>query len=203
MMNFLSYNKELKALTRRRRVKVHLNKGNIRSLPMDEMKAILRAADDIVGVGGRSLLAKILKGSKDKKVLELKLNENPSYGFYKHITIEEIQHRIDWMILSDYLEIIYSGRLPIIVFSDKGWEIERDQFADELLAEWEMWVKESVTPVSMEYLKDRNREMMLLFLEKVKQTKNQAFIPFLKQWEKIEYKKMKKAIREVIEEIGE
>jgi len=203
MMNFLSFNKELKALTRRRRVKVHLNKGNIRSLPMDEMKAILRAADDIVGVGGRSLLAKILKGSKDKKVLELKLNENPSYGFYKHITIEEIQHRIDWMILSDYLEIIYSGRLPIIVFSDKGWEIERDQFADELLAEWEMWVKESVTPVSMEYLKDRNREMMLLFLEKVKQTKNQAFIPFLKQWEKIEYKKMKKAIREVIEEIGE
>jgi len=71
------------------------------------------------------------------------------------------------MILSDYLEIIYSGHLPIIVFSDKGWEIERDQFADEILAEWKIWVKKSVTPVSMEYLKDRNREMMLLFLEKV------------------------------------
>lgn len=107
------------------------------------------------------------------------------------------------MILNDYLEIEYSGRLPVIVFSEKGWEIERDQYADELLAEWQQWVNQNVKPLSMEYLKDRNRGMMLLFLEKVKETKNQAFIPFLKQWEKIEYKKMKQAIREVIQELDE
>ncbi|WP_243292021.1 RQC-minor-1 family DNA-binding protein [Bacillus sp. FJAT-47783] len=190
-------------MARKRRVKVHLNKGDVRSLSRDEIKAILRAADDLIAVGGRALLAKILKGSKDKKVLELKLNENPKYGYYQHLTIDQIQHRIDWMILSDYLEIEYSGRLPVIVFSEKGWEIERDQYADELLAEWQQWVNQNVKPLSMEYLKDRNRGMMLLFLEKVKETKNQAFIPFLKQWEKIEYKKMKQAIRDVIQELDE
>lgn len=71
-------------MERKRRVKVHLNKGDVRSLSRDEIKAILRAADDLIAVGGRALLAKILKGSNDKKVLELKLNENPKYGYYQH-----------------------------------------------------------------------------------------------------------------------
>jgi hypothetical protein len=36
------------------------------------------------------------------------------------------------MIKHGYLEIEYSGRLPVIVFSQKGWEIERETYAEEL-----------------------------------------------------------------------
>ncbi len=40
----------------------------------EDMKNILRAADEIIFVAGRTILAKILKGSKDKNVLERALD---------------------------------------------------------------------------------------------------------------------------------
>lgn len=49
------------------------------NLSKDEKLAILRAADELIGAGGRSLLAKILKGSREKKVLELELDKTPVY----------------------------------------------------------------------------------------------------------------------------
>ena len=48
-------------------MKIHLNF----KLTASEIRAILRASDDIIAQGGRTLLAKILKGSKEKQLLEL------------------------------------------------------------------------------------------------------------------------------------
>lgn len=84
-------------------------------LPDAEIYAILRAADDIIARGGRSLLAKILKGSRDRKLLELGLQTCPAYGYFNSLTIEAITEKIDWMIHRDLLEIEYSGKLPMIV----------------------------------------------------------------------------------------
>lgn len=42
-------------------------KINRNTLTVDKKLAILRAADEIIGQGGRTILAKILKGSRDKK----------------------------------------------------------------------------------------------------------------------------------------
>lgn len=64
------------------RVRYQLDYDDIRNLTYEEIKAILRAADELIAAGGRSMLAKILKGSKDKKLLEHKLNQCPAYGFY-------------------------------------------------------------------------------------------------------------------------
>lgn len=36
------------------------------------------------------------------------------------------------MIDEDYLQIKYDGRLPLLVFSDEGWEIEKETYAQEL-----------------------------------------------------------------------
>lgn len=36
-------------------------------LPEADIRAILRAADELIATGGRTLLAKILKGSREKK----------------------------------------------------------------------------------------------------------------------------------------
>ena len=33
------------------------------------------------------MLAKILKGSRDKRLLEMKLNESPAYGYYHYLTL--------------------------------------------------------------------------------------------------------------------
>lgn len=52
--------------------------NRLKPLPDAELKAILRAADDIIASGGRTLLSQILKGSKSRKLLELGLDRNPS-----------------------------------------------------------------------------------------------------------------------------
>lgn len=58
-----------------------------------EIKVILATADSIIAQGGRTQLAKILKGSKEKKLLELGLDENPGYGFYKDESLDDIKKR--------------------------------------------------------------------------------------------------------------
>ena len=54
----------------RQRVQFALDTGEVKALTEVEIRMILRAADELISVGGRSMLVKILKGSKDKKVLE-------------------------------------------------------------------------------------------------------------------------------------
>ena len=77
-------------------------------------KAILRAADKSLQPG-KSMLAKILKGSKDKSI-EYGLAQCPVYEYYGKLTLQEITNRIDWMIEKGFLEIEYSDRLPLLVF---------------------------------------------------------------------------------------
>jgi hypothetical protein len=168
------------------------------NLSRQEIKAILRAADPIIAQGGRSLLSKILKGSKDKKVLELELDNCPMYGYYRSETLDNIVKKVDWMIDYDFLEIEYFGKLPMIVYTERGWQIESDQYADELMIEWKEWAKEGKPAPDMAYLKDRDRGMILLMLDKIKESGDRAFIPYLEAWEIVEYKKVRAEIREVI-----
>jgi len=49
----------------------------------------------------------------------------------------EIASRIDSVLEKGYLEIEYSSRLPVIVYTEKGWEIERETYAEELFQKLE------------------------------------------------------------------
>lgn len=172
-------------------------------LSKDEKLAILRAADELIGEGGRNLLVKILKGSREKKVLELELDQSPVYGYLHSETIAAITEKLDWMIEHDFLEISYSGKLPMIVYTSRGWEIEADQRADEFLIGWNRLLMEGAAIPDMEYLKDRNRHMIFLFLDKIRKTGDTKYIPLLEEWEKIEYKKVRAKIQDTILSIKE
>ena len=50
----------------------------------------------------------------------------------------------------------------------------------------------------MSYLKDKDRGIILLLLDKVEATGDEQFIPLLESWEQVDYKKVRKQIREVI-----
>lgn len=180
-----------------RRVPYHLEPLKETNLSPDEIRAILRGADDLIDSGGRSMLAKILKGSRDKKLLEMKLNENPVYGYYCNLTLAEITSRIDRIIIDGYLEITYNYRLPVLIYTDAGWEIEKETYAEELLHKlWDLLSHGDYSFV--EELKDRNRQMILLLLEKIEATGDRRFIPLLEAWADIEYKKVRTAINRVI-----
>lgn len=181
---------------RRSRVQYSLNTGAIKSLSEEEIKMILRGADELICTGGRSMLVKILKGSKDKKVLEYKLDQCPAYGFYRSLTQEEISCRVDWMIKRGYLRIEYSGRLPMLVFSENGWEIERETYTEELFQRFDLDRRESNFRVIHE-MKDVNRQVVMGILEKIRATREEGFAQILEVWKAMEVRKVRERIESV------
>lgn len=177
------------------RILVTLDTGDIKELSQEDIKMILRAADPCIMKAGRNMLAKILKGSKDKKVLELKLNECPAYGYYHDMKLADIMHHIDWMIDEDYLRIKYDGRLPLLVFSDKGWEIEKETFAQELYQQFLLDVKENNPRVIHKLIKV-NRKVILRILDIIEEEGTEEFIPCLEAYRKIESKRIGRRIIE-------
>lgn len=173
-----------------------LNSGNITSLSKEEIVTVLRAVDEVIATGGRSMLTKILKGSKDKKLLGHNLNGCPSYGFYADLTIDEICMRVDWLIKERYIRIEYQGRLPCIVFTDKGWEIEKETFAEELFQEFrkDTQREEPQTHLRMDNV---NRQVILRILDKICDTNDTQFLPILNLWKRVEVRKVREKITEV------
>ncbi|MDP2366025.1 MAG: RQC-minor-1 family DNA-binding protein, partial [Ignavibacteria bacterium] len=151
---------------------------------------------------GRNLLSKLLKGSKEKKILELGLYKNPSYSFYSSIPLPDILAKIDWMIENYYLAIEYDYRMPLLVFTEKGWAIEKDTLSNELLEGFDRMIDSGADYFNLNYLKDKNRGLIFLLLEKVELTKNKKYVPILESWKEIDYKKVKQKINSVIKSIS-
>ncbi|MGV8154063.1 MAG: RQC-minor-1 family DNA-binding protein [Alkaliphilus sp.] len=187
---------------KRTRVRVNLNRNpNIEDLLECDIEKILRAADDIIGIAGRSMLAKILKGSKDKKVLKNNLQNCPSYGYYSDKTIAEITDIADWMILNNFLDISYAGQLPMIVFTNYGWELYKPIYANELISKMIMAKKSPDYNNLIILMKDVNRQVVLLLLEIIVIKKHFDAIKFLKLWEIQAYKKVAKKIRYTLKQL--
>ena len=184
-----------------RRVPVVLDAGEIKDLPQEDIRMILRGADELISTGGRSMLAKILKGSKDKKIFEYKLNECPAYGYYQDMKLDDISKCIDWMIKKDYLRIEYDYRLPLLVFSEKGWQIEKETFAQELYQRICLDVEEKKARVIFE-MKEVNRQVVMCVLDKIEKEGTEEFLPYLGAWKMLEVKKVAARIAEVEKKIS-
>ena len=179
-----------------RRVPVVLDAGEIKDLPPEDIRMILRGADELIFTGGRNMLAKLLKGSKDKKILEYKLNECPAYGYYHNLKLNDISKCVDWMIEKDYLRIKYDYRLPLLVFSEQGWEIEKETFAEELYHRISIDVKDKHARVIFE-LKEVNRQVVLRVLDKIEAEGTDEFLACLEAWRRMEVKKVAARITDV------
>lgn len=184
-----------------RRVPVVLDAGEIKDLPQEDIRMILRGADELISTGGRSMLAKILKGSKDKTIFKYKLNECPAYGYYQNMKLDDISKCIDWMIKEDYLRIEYDYRLPLLVFSEKGWQIEKETFAQELYQRMCLDVEEKKARVIFE-MKEVNRQVVMCVLDKIEKEGTEEFLPYLEAWKMLEVKKVAARIAEVEKKIS-
>lgn len=184
-----------------RRVPVVLDAGEIKDLPQEDIRMILRGADELISTGGRSMLAKILKGSKDKTIFKYKLNECPAYGYYQDMKLDDISKCIDWMIKKDYLRIEYDYRLPLLVFSEKGWQIEKETFAQELYQRMCLDVEEKKARVIFE-MKEVNRQVVMCVLDKIEKDGTKEFLPYLEAWKMLEVKKVAARIAEVENKIS-
>ncbi|MBQ9015721.1 MAG: hypothetical protein IJ109_06325 [Firmicutes bacterium] len=184
----------------KQKVPVTLDPGRVDHLSDDDIRLILRAADELIAAGGRNMLVKILKGSRDKKVLEHELDQCPAYGCFRTLKTEEISARVDWMIRNDYLRIEYSGRLPLLVFSEKGWEIEQETFTRELFRRFRADVAAGSPGVILE-MPHVGRAVVMGVLEMVRAYGDRSFIPQLEQWQQGEVKKVRARISSVISDL--
>ena len=183
------------------RVPYSLDAKGINQLSHEDLVVILRGADDLIMRGGRSILAKVLKGSREKRVLELGLDKSPVYGYYRGLPVEDVMARIDWTILNGYLALEYDYRLPLLVYTDRGWDIEKETYAAELLQGFDRIVNSGTTTFDMEYLKDRDRAMILRLLDKVEATRDPKYVPLLRAWQQVDYRKVRDRIQEVIDRL--
>ena len=110
---------------------------------------------------------------------------------------EDVLARIDWMILHRYLRIEYAGRLPVLLYTPQGWDIERENFTDEIVRGFDDMLADGPGPYAMEYLKDRNRPMILLVLDKIEASGNPKYLPLLDDWARLDYQKIQQRIRQV------
>jgi ATP-dependent DNA helicase RecQ len=75
---------------------------------------------------GTTLLASVLKGSKDKKVLQLGFDSLSTYGLLKTYTLQEIRDSINRLIATDYLTLTDS-EYPVVKLAPKGIAVLKNQ----------------------------------------------------------------------------
>lgn len=181
-----------------RHVPVSLNPLPVDHLPEKDIRTILRGTDELIMSGGRTLLAKILKGSREKKILERELNHSPVHGAFRELSLAEITARIDWLIVNDYLDIEYDYRLPLLVYTRRGWAIEREIYTDELVQYINEWLNGVKFTPDIGWLNDKNREVLLLVLARIEESQDPKYLPFLKIWAAGSSQKLARQIRAVI-----
>ena len=195
---FLGVSLERMRMMKRKNFHFYLTKyDNFEPLNIEEINQILRASDEVIGLGGRTMIAKILKGSRDKKLLELNLDRCPVYGCFKMVKMDEIMRRIDWMLFNQYLLIDYRGDLPMIVFSDKGWETYKPIYVDEI---YQLMIHSNIDSYAsmIDRLNKTNREVIEMLLNRISESKNIKLLPLLTQWKSRQVKKVRDMIEDTI-----
>ena len=180
------------------RVPLHLNSGGIKKLSDTEIALVLRGADDLIMTGGRRLLAKILKGSKEKRLLELGLDSSPVYGTLRDLSLEQVMARIDWLIIKGYLAIEYDYRLPMLIYTRKGWEIERETYTKEMLERLDQQIEANDPDASFDWLNEKNREVVLGVLDAIELSGDSKYIPALERWSRSTFRKLRIRIKAVL-----
>ncbi|HKK22972.1 MAG TPA: RQC-minor-1 family DNA-binding protein [Pseudohaliea sp.] len=181
-----------------RRVPVSLDAKGVQPLSHEELKTILRGADDLILQGGRSLLARVLKGSKQKAVLEKGLDRSPVYGAMRELSLDEITRRIDWTIKEGYLAIEYDYRLPLLRYTRIGWAIEREIYATELLERIDRELEIDPAQPDLEWFGDQHPEVLELVAETIAQSGDAKYEPVLEAWQGRASRRMRRHVRAAI-----
>ena len=177
-----------------RQVPVTLDARGVQRLTDAEIRVMLRGADDLIMRGGRGLLAKVLKGSKQKVIFEKELDQSPVYGALSELSITEITARIDWLIIDGYLAIAYDYRLPLLVYTSLGWTIERETYADELLARLDRCMEDDNADHDLSWLTEKNPRVLELVLERIAESGDRKYLPVLARWRKLSSKRFGRRI---------
>ncbi|SHM64458.1 DNA helicase RecQ [Gracilibacillus kekensis] len=71
---------------------------------------------------GASLVAKVLKGSNDKKVKQFRFDKLTTYGLLKHFTEKELVSFIQFLVAENFL-VAEGGRFPVLKLSSRAVDV--------------------------------------------------------------------------------
>lgn len=71
---------------------------------------------------GTTLIAEVLRGSKNKKIYELGFDELSTYGIMKNYTVQEIKDLINVLIADEYL-MMTEGQFPMVRLRQKAIDV--------------------------------------------------------------------------------
>lgn len=75
---------------------------------------------------GMNLIAEVLKGSRNKKVIELRFDQLSTYGIMKDKSIQEIKDRMNYLMTESYLRLS-TGEYPIVKLEPKSIPVLKGQ----------------------------------------------------------------------------
>ena len=75
---------------------------------------------------GVSLVADVLKGSKNKRVLRYGFNTLSTYGLLNNLTKKEISDLINYLIVEKYLALV-GGQFPVVKITRKAIPVLKGQ----------------------------------------------------------------------------
>lgn len=167
----------------------------------EERDWILRGASEIAAKGGRTQLALLLKGSRDKKLLKHNLDQSPAYGKLSFLTIEEIENRIDHSIRNNDLSVEFFGDLPLIVLTNSAWEHVRAWSYEQ---DWRRAAAADARTLNQILLQWRNRPRseQVLLLDTVTRLDPEAGKRVLQAWFNLAGKEMRARIEERLAKQG-
>ncbi|MBD2870507.1 DNA helicase RecQ [Paenibacillus arenilitoris] len=79
----------------------------------DEAKMALSCVGRMKGRFGVTMVAKVLKGSRDKRLLEFGLDRLSTYGLMRHLPEKEIADWLYWLVAEGYLRLS-EGQYPVV-----------------------------------------------------------------------------------------
>jgi len=91
-----------------------------------EAQKIFSCIARMKGEYGISLVAEVLKGSKNKKVLQLNFDQLSTYGLLQEHTLQELKDRINSLVAEEYLTIT-SGTYPVVKLQNKAVAVLKGQ----------------------------------------------------------------------------
>lgn len=173
----------------------------ILKLRFRDVAAILRGVDAWHGEGGREQLARLLKGSRDRRLLDRGAASCPVYGYFRDLSLRAIVARIDWVIDRGYLTTEHRGRTPVLVYTMRGWEIERETMAAEIVRGFDELIDSGLTLFNMNYLCERSPELLDRVLDKVLDKGGTRYLPLLEAWLRVAHDSIRRRLGGVITEL--
>lgn len=111
-----------------------LNDGEIVDKTLDAKKVISCIARMKRGYGA-TMIIDVLRGSKNKKVLELGFNTLTTYSIMKNYSSEELKNFINTLVSHGFLDIVenlgYRGSYPTIVLNNQSMKVIKDEIKVE------------------------------------------------------------------------